>query len=533
MEDINIILDGDVSYPGNSPIVVLGPNGSGKTKLAQRISQLNSVSAISAQRRTWLDDNIPVQQEAQAYSNINQHQNSWQGHAYRPTEEINDLLSFLIQEHANALTKQNAEAILRKKRLPPITNTKLMQLQAIWKTIYPKRDLQIGGYFPAVKRLDAAGEPPYKLRDMSDGERTVLYMCARVLSAKQNIILIDEPELHLHTRLAVMFWDEIEKLRSDCRFIYITHDLNFALSRRDAIMLVAKGNNEAVTLLTEDLPSSVAADVLGAATLPFHARRIFIFEGQDGRGFAGEFFPVWFDDSSTYSMGVGDRASVMETTSGLLKAGVAAATVVGLVDRDYYPDEALAKPPKGVAVLALHEIESVLCDKDCVSAIASHLGKDGAEVWSGFHKRVVNEFSAGQLSHIVANRVRARVGDLLHGAFDAAQVTKSLAETSENHRNGFEALDLPNKVQTMFQEEGERVKAALKPDSQETLAILPGKQLLSLLASTLGFNKNSELTGLVLRALNRGPTREQSVAKLGGEISVALAKYLPPRKTPE
>ena len=56
---------------GNGPIVILGPNGSGKTKLAQQMAA-DTVAAISAQRRTWLDDSLPVQQEEQLRANSNQ-----------------------------------------------------------------------------------------------------------------------------------------------------------------------------------------------------------------------------------------------------------------------------------------------------------------------------------------------------------------------------------------------------------------------------------------------------------------------------
>jgi adenylate kinase family enzyme len=48
---------------GESPIVILGPNGSGKTQLAQKIARAQDACAISAQRRTWVDDNLPAQDE--------------------------------------------------------------------------------------------------------------------------------------------------------------------------------------------------------------------------------------------------------------------------------------------------------------------------------------------------------------------------------------------------------------------------------------------------------------------------------------
>jgi len=165
---------------------------------------------------------------------------------------------------------------------------------------------------------------------MSDGERTVLYMAARVMTAEHRIILVDEPELHMHSRLSVKFWDEAERLRPDCRFVYVTHDLTFALSRRGATVLVARSSEKAEPVLVNDVPASVAVEVLGAATLPFFARRIFLFEGELGRGFASEFFSAWFNDDETFAIPSGNRNSVCAAVVGLKAVGVVAAEVIGL-----------------------------------------------------------------------------------------------------------------------------------------------------------------------------------------------------------
>jgi ABC-type glutathione transport system ATPase component len=323
---ITIKIPGFGDNTDEHPIVILGPNGSGKTQLAQKIAQSNQVSAISAQRRTWVDDNLPVQEEHQLLAQVRSHQDRWRQHSWQPTEEINYLLSTLIQDHTNLLTRRNEEAITSATALNPVRDTKLILLQSLWNRLFPQRKLEIGGFFPKVRRLDApATAAPYQLRQMSDGERTVLYMAARVMMAEHSVVLVDEPELHMHSRLSVKFWDEAEKLRPDCRFVYITHDLNFTLSRRRATVLVARASEAAETLLVDELPSSVAAEVLGAATLPFYAKRIFLYEGEPGKGFASELFSAWFDDPETFALPVGDRDSVCATVSGLKAVGVVAA----------------------------------------------------------------------------------------------------------------------------------------------------------------------------------------------------------------
>ena len=55
-----------------------------------------------------------------------------------------------------------------------------------------------------------------------------LYLAARVLTAEPGILVIDEPELHMHRKLAITdYWNKLEEMRGDIRFVYITHELHF------------------------------------------------------------------------------------------------------------------------------------------------------------------------------------------------------------------------------------------------------------------------------------------------------------------
>lgn len=533
MAQIKINIPGYKELDGDVPIVILGPNGSGKTQLAQKIASSNQVSPISAQRRTWVNDNLPVQEETQLQRETINQINQWRQNSWQPTSEIDHILSRLIQDHTNTLTKRNEEAIESGQKLNPVTDTKLILLQILWNRLFPKRKLEIGGFFPKAKRLDMPpATPSYQLKQMSDGERTILYMAARILMADQPVILVDEPELHMHSRLAVQFWDEAEKLRPDCRFIYITHDLNFTLSRRGATILIARANDQAMeVILSDGLPSSVAAEVLGAATLPFYAKRIFLFEGESGKGFASEFFSAWFEDNETFIIPCGNRDSVCAAVSGLKAVGIVAADIIGLVDRDFYSDAVLGALTEGVVVLPLHEIESVLCDQKVVAIIAEHSGKDPEKAWSEFIERVRREFRGQTLNNLIAQRVRSRVGDLLDGAFSGEQITQDLTETAANHSTKLSAIDLTNKISEMFLEESKRVEDALADSGPTLLAILPGKHMLSILTGVLGYKSQSEITNLVARCLSqKNLTQDNALLNLGTKLGVALSAYLPARR---
>jgi hypothetical protein len=79
-----------------------------------------------------------------------------------------------------------------------------------------------------VKPTNVTGQE-YAGAEMSDGERAIFYFLGQSLLAPQNgVVIVDEPEGHIHRAILAPLWDSIEKARPDCSFVYITHDLEFA-----------------------------------------------------------------------------------------------------------------------------------------------------------------------------------------------------------------------------------------------------------------------------------------------------------------
>ena len=105
---------------------------------------------------------------------------------------------------------------------------------------------------------------------MSDGERVAFYLLGQVLCAPTDaIVVIDEPEIHLHRAIQVALWDEAEKSRPDCTFVYITHDLEFAGARSAARKIWVKSFDGSSWTWDEvepqeDLPDHLVFQVLGS-----------------------------------------------------------------------------------------------------------------------------------------------------------------------------------------------------------------------------------------------------------------------------
>ena len=98
----------------------------------------------------------------------------------------------------------------------------------VWNFVFPYRTLKLEK--DRVRAVNEANE--FSGTEMSDGEKVGLYLISQILLAdKDCILIIDEPELHLHKSLMVRLWNKLEECRSDCTFIYITHDLDFGVSK--------------------------------------------------------------------------------------------------------------------------------------------------------------------------------------------------------------------------------------------------------------------------------------------------------------
>ncbi len=162
----------------------------------------------------------------------------------------------------------------------------------------------------------------YSGNQMSDGEKAALFVAGRVFSAERGILVVDEPETHFHSLLAVRLWNALEDARPDLRFVYVTHDLTFALSRRRARYVLASPTAGLRPIAVDDaLPSDVSEALLGSASLSFYASRIVFCEGESG-GRDESLYGAWFSGPDTVLRSVGSCQMVIRCVEALRAAGV-------------------------------------------------------------------------------------------------------------------------------------------------------------------------------------------------------------------
>ena len=100
--------------------------------------------------------------------------------------------------------------------------------------------------------------------------------------------------MHFHSRLAIRFWSEMESLRPDVKFVYITHDLPFALSRNNArFVMVMPDQAPQLVDISNPLPRELVEVILAAASFSIYAKRIVFCEGDEEKSLDWKLYSAW------------------------------------------------------------------------------------------------------------------------------------------------------------------------------------------------------------------------------------------------
>lgn len=88
------------------------------------------------------------------------------------------------------------------------------------------------------------GGPEYSAAELSDGERNALLIAGNVLTAPPGtLIIIDEPERHLHRSIVSPLLSQLFERRPDCGFVISTHDHDLSLGNPGARTLLLRSCN--------------------------------------------------------------------------------------------------------------------------------------------------------------------------------------------------------------------------------------------------------------------------------------------------
>lgn len=511
-----------VSIEAGASAIFVGANGGGKTRLAVLIE--NSVGAeshrISAHRALTLNPAVAKISERQAlaglrtgYANERAQVTHRSGHRWRENEAVsllNDfdfLLQALFAEQTNRTLRTHEQNRAGDHTMAEPTNFE--RLAEIWGRLLPHRRLHISG--DDIQVSIPGGDIRYAASEMSDGERAIFYMIGQALTAEANsLLIVDEPELHVHRSIMARLWDELEAARQDCAFVYITHDLEFAAART-AQKFVIHAYDPAPRWTIETIPQNTGFSE-ELTTLILGARRPILFiEGRDTSldlSLYRACYPEWTVIPRGSCEEVLHSVVTMRRNKDLTRV-----TCAGLVDADdYQPNEAEALATNGIAILPVSEIENLFALPSISRAILEHEGFAGDAAQARLDEIKNNIFkmlsNPATVESVVLRHCKRRIDRALKRVDLSG--AENEADLSTEFSKGIAAVDIQQIANTRRRQIQEAVAAE---DLPALLALFDNKGVLAVAASKLKSTSKEAFDSWLTRVLanNRVPSLVSAV----------------------
>lgn len=509
---------------GYNSLIIIGANGSGKSKLGAWIEQQNmeNVHRIGAQRNLNFQENLPLKSYSQAEdlvfygSNDKSNQKSksqrWNwGKSYttKLMDDFDNVLAALIALKNNDNDKyvNECKAAPTRAERPDPPFTAIDKLIQIWDEIFPQRKLQVSDAKFLASMGDGTGSP-YNSNQMSDGERAVLYLAAQVLCVPSNkTLIIDEPEVHLHRSIMNRLWVSLEKYRPDCFFIYITHDTQFAAAHGPSDKIWIKefdGTHwKLEKILDNELPEELLFDILGSR------KNVLFVEGEKS-SYDTQLYTILYPDY--YVIACGSCTQVIARTKAFRNnSTLHHCEVYGLIDRDYRSDYEINKyKTEFIYTLDVAEVENLFLVEELIRLFATHLGRDPDEVFASIKDYIVNVRFAKQIDKQICQSVVA------HLKYQLSSIELSKKSDDEAKASLNAALQTIDYEETKSEQES-KFRDLDRADYAGVLRVFNEKGLISSIGHFFGLN-DKEYCSTILALLN---------GNLRNEIVKAVEKYLP------
>ena len=257
---------------------------------------------------------------------------------------------------------------------------------------------------------------------MSDGERNAAIIAATVLTVEPGtVLLIDEPERHLHRSIIEPFLSALFERRKDCAFVVSTHEIALPVANPEARVLMVrscKWSDDMATAWDAELlepnvglPEDLKRAILGSR------KRILFVEG-DSNSLDLPLYNALFPETSVVPKG--SCSDVQRAVSGLRGSQeLHHVEAFGLIDRDDRDEESVRQlAENGVFALDVYSVESLYYCSDAIAAVARRqaesLRRNADDMIQAATEKaldVLNE--AGLAERMAARRCERRVRDAI------------------------------------------------------------------------------------------------------------------------
>ena len=410
-------------------VVIIGANGAGKSLFTSRLCHDNAtcwrLNVLEALYHTGAPDPGDIIDARVLNSTMPEFNRTL------VQTRLERLLGLLLHDELIDLL---ADKIARRQAtdsIPRRSPSHLDRVIDLWQGMFPQSHVLVdSGRF--LFRGPGSNER-YGAPLLSDGEKAVLfYACALCYAPKGANIVVDSPEMFLHPSTIQALWNRLETMRHDCRFIYVTHDLEFAASRQGSTIVWVEAYNPdkeswKYSLLGPDsvLSEGIYMSIIGAR------RPVLFVEGDATRSIDAKLYPLLFPDMTVKSLGSCNRVIEATRTFNALN-DFHHLTAMGIVDRDRRNENEVAYlRSRQIMVPKVAEIENIFMLPRVIAAVAAAARRDPARAVSRVKNAVITMFDhdlkAQALEH-TRHHVKRTVEYRVDGRFNSiAQFEQHIA----------------------------------------------------------------------------------------------------------
>lgn len=322
----------------------------------------------------------------------------------------------------------------------------------------------------------------YEAHTMSDGERVIIYHVGRVLLAPKNsLIIVDEPEVHLHKTIANKLWDKLEERRKDCVFIYFTHDLDFASSRiaqKGWIKEFQYPNSWKLELIKENvIPEELQLKLLGSR------KKILFCEGDTENSIDRQVFEILFPEYTIQP--VNSCKTVIAYTRAFNALSNVSVKAYGLIDRDFRSEGDLAKlESEEIYSYSVAEIENLFLVEDFIIKFAKYKREDiNIDTIKDSVMQCTKDGLESQIAAYITNRIN----------YTFAESHVKRADTKENVATNFKDFVNNVNIDELYERQKQRLEKIIADgDYGALIRVVNHKGLVSCVSKAFKYNKSRD-----------------------------------------
>lgn len=355
--------------------IIVGANGSGKSTFVNSLngSSLPNLTVIPAQKNLYFSANAynrtatdtdKYRNEYMKSSNDDYKKND--GIESQTIQRIFEPFTMLLTSIVNEVAQVSTEE--RNLELNKKTETTWDKINKVWKLMIP----EVTFHIDAVNRtlIPVRNNIEYSINELSDGEKCILFYLGNVLLAKKGAyIVVDEPETFLNPAIYNKLWDKLINIRSDCQFIFTSHNVEFISARRDTTIVWCKQFTppNKITLrplnINENMPMSLLTELVGSR------RRILFCEGTEESYDYQVFSSLFMKEYTVKPVGGHDKVIEYTRVFNELPEWVDN-SAIGIIDRDGIDNNRFESLKNtNVVCLPYNEIEMLLLDEKIMKKV--------------------------------------------------------------------------------------------------------------------------------------------------------------------